>query len=123
MSEEKDVCGYSIVVGNQEYDVCEVDPNGWNQTSMGAVNIIESKILINEKMNSTQKAATLVHEVIHVIADQNATAVAESEQDVTVIANGVYDFIISNPEVVLGMLSLYHDLSEFTPLDENFIFE
>jgi len=115
-----EVVSYPILVGNQEYEVREADPLGWNQGSMGCVNIIESKILINENMNDTQKASTLMHEIIHIIADQNSLECACSEQEVTILANGVYDFIVNNPAVILDMLSLYHDFNEFglTNVDE-----
>ena len=108
-----EVVSYPILVGNQEYEVREADPLGWNQGSMGCVNIIESKILINENMNDTQKASTLTHEALHIIADQNSLDCANSEQDITILANGVFDFIVNNPAVILDMLSLYHDFSDF----------
>lgn len=108
-----EVVAYPILVGNQLYEVREADPLGWNQGSMGCVNVIESKILINENMVETQKASTLVHEVMHIITDQNSLDCAHSEQDVTIIANGVFDFIVNNPDVVLHIISLYHDLEEF----------
>lgn len=108
-----EVVAYPVLVGNQVYEVREADPLGWNQGSMGCVNIIESKILINENMVETQKASTLTHEILHIIADQNSLDWAGSEQDVTIVANGVYDFIVNNPEVILNMISLYHDLEEF----------
>lgn len=108
-----EVVSYPVLVGNQVYEVREADPLGWNQGSMGCVNIIESKILINENMVETQKASTLTHEALHIIADQNSLDWAGSEQDVTIIANGVFDFIVNNPEIIIWMLSLYHDLEDF----------
>ena len=108
-----EVVRYPIVLNNQEYIVTEADPSGFSPGSMGAANIVESKILINDTMTEQQKMSTLVHECIHVIANQNALSCEESEQEVAVLANGVYDFIVNNPEVVLNMLSLYHDLESF----------
>ena len=108
-----EVVRYSVLVNNQEYIVTEADPSGFSPGSMGAANIIESKILINDTMTEQQKMATLVHEVTHIIACHNALSCEDSEQEVSVLANGVYDFIVNNPEVVLNMLSLYHDLGEF----------
>lgn len=108
-----EVVAYPVLVGNQLYEVREADPLGWNQGSMGCVNIIESKILINENMVETQKASTLTHEVLHIIADQNSLDWAGSEQDVTIVANGVYDFIVNNPDIILHIIGLYHDLEEF----------
>lgn len=108
-----EVVRYPIVLNNQEYIVTEADPSGFSPGSMGAANIVESKILINDTMTEQQKMATLVHEVTHVIANQNALSCSDSEQEVAVLANGIYDFIVNNPDVILNILSLYHDLEEF----------
>ena len=108
-----EVVRYPIRLNNQEYIVTEADPSGFSPGSMGAANIIESKILINDTMTEQQKMATLVHEAIHIIANQNALSCEESEQEVSVLANGIYDMIVNNPEVILNMLSLYHDLEQF----------
>ena len=108
-----EVIQYPVYLNNQEYIVTESDPSGFSSGHMGAANIVESKILINETMTEQQKMATLVHEVTHIIACQNALSCSESEQEVAVLANGIYDFIINNPEVVLNMLSLYTDIESY----------
>lgn len=114
-----EVVQYPMFLNNQEYLVTEADPSGFSGGSMGAANIIENKILINETMTETQKAATLIHEAMHVIACQNALDCANSEKEIAVLANGVYDMIVNNPEVMLGILSLHHDLSEFEMVEED----
>ena len=72
----------------------DVSPAGY----MGRCNLKESRISISNSMPKDLQGSTLVHEVIHYIADLNSIEL--TEQSVDGLALGVFSFIHDNPELI-----------------------
>jgi len=65
-----------------------------NPNFMGKSIEIESKLIINNKMNEAQILSTLLHEIIHTIAYK--TGIKLSERDVLSLESGLMDVLIHN---------------------------
>jgi hypothetical protein len=105
----------SCVLHGVPISIEEFAPRSWDADEpMGAYNVGMSKIVIDNSMSPETKEATLVHEIIHAI--DKANALGFSEQEVSVIATGVYSFLRDN-----GILQNYDftvDLKVFTTPSE-----
>jgi hypothetical protein len=85
----------SCVLHGVSISIEEFVPRPWDADEpMGAYNVGLSKIVIDNSMSPETKEATLIHEIIHAI--DKANALGFSEQEVSVIATGVYSFLKDN---------------------------
>ena len=85
----------SCILNGVPISIEEFAPRPWDDSEpMGAYNVGMSKIVIDSSMSPETKEATLVHEIIHAI--DKANALGFSEQEVSVIATGVYSFLKDN---------------------------
>lgn len=55
------------------------------------------------------KMSTLLHEIIHQIADMNDLSIRESESSISVLANSLFDFLRRNQEVVKRIMGVKDD--------------
>ena len=74
------------------------DPSTWAESGMGRCHLPKLEILINNSMPPDIQGSTLIHELIHMIADMNSVKI--TEQQVDTISLGVYSFIKENPKMI-----------------------
>lgn len=78
------------------------DQTFWNTGSMGRASLKDSKIGINPTMTPEVQASTLLHEIIHIIAD--ALSLEVKEPVIDGIAMGLFQVLRRNPELVPFLL-------------------
>lgn len=82
----------------QEIEIVESDPLGWSADGMGRASIRDARILINKNMNDETKRKTIFHEVIHIIEDDNALGLTETQ--VAVLALWLYVWMQDNKDFI-----------------------
>lgn len=85
-----------------EFAIVEENAVGWAPHVLGVADIIESRILLREGLQKDMRDQTLVHEVIHLIAD--ITGVPLSEDQTRQMTAGVYSFMVNNPELMMDII-------------------
>ena len=80
------------------------DPGEWVDNGMGRSLLKDGKILVNSSMPDDTQLWTIVHESLHHIDDMNGLDL--SEQVISTMATGVFDFIKQNPEIIKGIIDL-----------------
>ena len=88
-----------IKIMSVEFEVIENSPGGWHEGALGRASITDSQILLRENLSETMKMQTLMHEIVHVIADMNDLPRMDDAM-VSGISNPLFDFIRQNPELV-----------------------
>ena len=88
----------TIKILSQEVEVKESNPQEWSDNGMGRSSTKDNRILINKDMPDDAKTNTLLHEVIHMIANMNSIELNETA--VSVLANGLFSFMRENKKVV-----------------------
>lgn len=77
------------------------EPGNWSNTGMGRSDTLNGEILINPKLQPSQHAQVLMHEVVHYILDSFSYAdEANNEQLVSAIANSMCSFIQDNLDTI-----------------------
>jgi hypothetical protein len=72
-------------------------PQDWANAGMGRSSQISNTITLREGMNKDVEGSTLLHEVIHLIADMNALSnIANDETTISVLANSLFAFLADN---------------------------
>jgi hypothetical protein len=84
---------------SHNFEIVETDPQAWSPGGMGRASQMTGQVHIRTGMPSDVKDITLLHEVIHLIFDMNGIELKDSEVTVSVIANGMFSFLRSNPEI------------------------
>ena len=79
-------------------DLVYEDAEHWSQGSLGRCNMKRSSIHLSSQMADDMSNMTLLHELIHMIADMNSIDL--SEQSVDGLAIGMMSFLKGNPEMV-----------------------
>ena len=64
------------------------DPSTWAESGMGRCFLPKLEILINNSMPPDIQGSTLIHELIHMIADMNSVEINEQQVDIKYL--GVY---------------------------------
>lgn len=88
------LCGCDIEVEEQ-------DPGAWSSVGMGRSSSVHGKIVLRKDMPESVKSATLVHELLHMIADMNALEVGKDETAISVLATGLHAWMRDNKQLVL----------------------
>jgi hypothetical protein len=86
----------SLLIAQHFISVIQDDPSQWSINGMGRSCVSNGVIRIKADMPEDIKQSTLLHEVIHMIADMNGIKVSEST--VGVLENGLFEVLRSNPE-------------------------
>jgi hypothetical protein len=71
------------------------DPSMWTDTGMGRSSIGTCKILIKSTMPCDAFNSTLLHEILHMIADHSALNITEQQN--SALAAGLYSVMRDNP--------------------------
>lgn len=74
------------------------DPGTWEANGMGRCSLLRLEIQVNKHMPPHAQGSTLVHELIHMIADMHSVELTEHQVDS--LALGVFSFIRENPKLV-----------------------
>ena len=74
------------------------DPSMWLESGMGRCYLPKLEILINKDMPPDIQGSTLIHELLHMIADMNSLKI--TEQQVDTMSLGIYSFIKENPKII-----------------------
>jgi hypothetical protein len=82
-------------------DLC--DPAEWAPHAMGRSNVITGRIVLRRDMPEDILLETLLHEVIHVIADTNGLAIRNDETVVSTLSVALMQFMQDNPGLVARM--------------------
>ena len=69
---------------------------------MGRCSILQLEIQINKHLPPHLQSSTLIHEIIHMIADLGSVEL--TEQSVDALALGMYSFIKENPKLVAKLI-------------------
>ena len=83
------ICGMNVAVETS-------DPADWSTNGMGRSDHTKNKITLRAGMPHDLEGNTLIHEVIHMIADMNSLAVGSDEVAVSALANGLFAFLRDN---------------------------
>lgn len=76
------------------FNVEESEGNLWNHDALGRAHLATQQIALRKELKPDAKLGTLLHELIHMIADINSLALDETT--ISVLANGVQSLIVSN---------------------------
>lgn len=96
-----------LSIAQQSFQVVEDLPNEWSHNGVGRSALSTGTIRIKKDMPEDIKQGTLLHEVIHMIADMNdLRMVSENETIVSVLATGIMEVLRSNPEFARGICRL-----------------
>ncbi len=95
-----------LIIAQQRINVIEENPTLWSENGMGRCSTVAGIIRIKKSMPEDIKQATLLHEVIHLIADMNGLKI--SETTVSVVSTGLMEVLRSNPEFTNGILGKYN---------------
>lgn len=93
-------CSFKIRLLAQTVDVFESNPEDWDERGMGRSMLAAGRIILKEDMPEEIKMATLLHEILHFIADLNDLPIVKNEQVISGLANGLMTFFKDNHEVV-----------------------
>lgn len=74
---------------------------------MGEANSVAQSILLNKSLTGTMRAATLLHEVVHMILHHVPMSTEVEECLVLALDNGLSTFFRYNPECVKYMLESF----------------
>lgn len=91
-----------IKINGQEIKITESDPAGWSENGMGRWLGKKGEILINDQMPQDIKDSTLLHEIIHALADMSSLEMSEIQ--VAVLSNGLFETLRSNPDLSLRLI-------------------
>ena len=77
------------------YDTATLDRDGnWGQTRGR-----RSEIALTDDVPHARIAATLLHELLHVVSDSVTNANAPTEDHITALASGLFGLLADNPDV------------------------
>ena len=74
------------------------DPSTWVESGMGRCYLPKLEILINSNMAAEIQGSTLIHELMHMIADMHSVEI--TEQQIDAMSLGIYSFIKENPKMI-----------------------
>jgi hypothetical protein len=88
------LCGHKI-------NIITEDPKEWSQNGMGRSNTGYLTIRIKEGLPKDARYSTLLHEIIHMIADMNTLkSITDDETAVSVFANSLFAWMRDNKSLV-----------------------
>jgi len=96
----------------QKVSLVYEDPGMWAEGGMGRCSVKEAKIALRAGMPRSVEASTLLHEVLHYIADTNDLASATSETAISVFGNSMLAWLTDNPEIAAEILDQREDVNE-----------
>ena len=79
-------------------------PDNWAPAGMGRYFV--DRIVINKNLPKDIQANTLMHELVHCIADQNDLQINDNETEISVIANNLHAILKDNKKLVKQMWEL-----------------
>lgn len=94
----------TLMVAQHEINIVEEDPTLWSTNGMGRSSLSHGVIRIKADMPEDIKQSTLLHEVIHLVADMNGIKLSETAT--TGLENGLFEVFRSNPEFARGICRL-----------------
>ena len=84
-----------------DVEIEEQDPGAWSGSGMGRSAIMHGKVVLRRDMPVTVKNSTLVHEVLHMIADMNGMSdLTNNEIAISVLATGMHAWMRDNKQLV-----------------------
>lgn len=89
-----------ITIFSQRFEVRISDPKGWSSIGLGRCSLRDGLILLHPDLTEDLKMHTLLHEILHWVADMHQLDVAKEETEIDVLASALLDFMRRNPEVV-----------------------
>jgi hypothetical protein len=89
----------NVKIGYKDYKVNMKDHDIYvrGKECYGEINYDEETISIGCKFNENQIKATFIHEIVHGIDDMYGADLKEKQ--VEMLGNGLYKFIIDNPDI------------------------
>ena len=97
-----------IRIMSVEIDLVENDPGIWERGAIGRASFKHGQIFIAENIPETTKMQTLMHEVVHVIADMNDLPHMDDAM-VSGLSNPLFDFMRQNPELVKRIAGIQNE--------------
>jgi len=94
------ICGHTVTVITES-------PKAWSTNGIGRSDTGKAMILLKDDLPDEVRQSTLLHEIIHMIADMNALpGLTDSETTVSVLANALFAWMRDNKEAVAVMAEL-----------------
>ena len=90
-----------IQILEHEFDIEVDDSFAWTAGHMGKASIQKCQILIKEDMSKDAQNSTVMHEIMHMIADMNSLDC--SEQTIDNLALGVLSLLKNNQHFISGL--------------------
>lgn len=87
-----------IKILDVDFKIIRETSGAWSERGMGRASLKKGEISIDQTMPKSVQDSTLIHEVVHMIA--NILDIDMNEQDVSNISAGVYSFMRNNGGVV-----------------------
>lgn len=87
----------TIKILSHKVKVIKNSPGNWSQGGLGRAYIKDGQILLNADQAEDTLKSTLVHEIVHYVAD--LLSLELSEQQVDGIAMGMFTVLKDNPDI------------------------
>ena len=95
------ICGHTVTVITES-------PKAWSTNGIGRSDTGRAMILLKDDLPAEVRQSTLLHEIIHMIADMNSlTGLTDNETTVAVLANAMFAWMRDNKEAVAVMADIY----------------
>jgi hypothetical protein len=94
-----------VLIGSRYFKV-DSFPHGFGERVHGETDFDNLTIRVHDDLPPTNKAITLVHELLHVLWDEYGLAEGDKEERiVTTLSNGLCQVIRDNPEAVAFIIA------------------
>lgn len=91
---------YPVRICGQMVQITEDDPGDWQEEGMGRCRLSKGRISLCPDMPEDIKMATMLHEIIHMMADMNSLSFLKDETGTSVLANSLLAFMKDNPDLI-----------------------
>ena len=93
-----------VRIGYRDFTLSDF-PRGFGERLFGETDLNTQIIHVHNDLQPQTKAATILHETLHVIYDEYGIAVGDSEERVvTAFTNGLSQFIRDNPGIIVELI-------------------
>lgn len=96
-----------IKVGYKNYNIVHEKEvlDDEKEECFGLIEYDNETIRISDKYPRNMQMQTIVHELVHAVADKYHLEINKSEREIDCMANGIYEIILDNPEKINKFLN------------------
>ena len=89
-----------IIISHQEFIFTEEEFSRHWGSGMGRADSIDGTVRLRSGLPPGTREATILHEILHLIADMNDLKIKDDDTVISVLATQLLDFLRGNPELV-----------------------